>query len=273
MKFEISVLKLILAVIVVLTSAPNFTTNAQTKKSVRPAASVESIETPHKSNPREPLKQVADSASDANKSDDATKANDVEYEAAVKQANYVYEFVQPQFTVSKFRVAHDANGKGSVTFERRNSEEPYTETFNLSPAAITRINQLLTKLDFINSSETYQAEKDFSHLGNSTFELQQDGRTRVAKYNYTKNADAAELVAEYRRVMEQVLFVFDINLARANQPLEAPGVMKRLEFLVARNGISDLVQLAPLLRELSTDERIPLIARNKAEKLLKKIEK
>lgn len=188
-------------------------------------------------------------------------------------ATYTYEFDQPQFTVSKFRVTHDAEGKATVTFERRNEQEPYTEPFTVSPAALSRINDLLAKLDFLNSTESYQTEKDFSHLGTSTFSLQRDGRTRTAKFNYTKNPDAAALATEYRRIMDQVLFVFDINLARTNQPLEAPGIMKRLEILVSRNGISDAGQIAAVLRDLTTDERIPLIARNKAEKLLKKIEK
>ena len=48
---------------------------------------------------------------------------------------------------------------------------------------------------------------------------------------------------------------------------------KPLEILVERDEISDREQFAPLLRDLTTDERIPLMARNHAERLPKKIEK
>ena len=186
---------------------------------------------------------------------------------------YIYEFSQPQFVVPRFIVKHNAQGQGSITFERRNITEAFTEPFTFSPAALARVVALWSKLNFLDSTENYQAEKDFSHLGTTLLTMQASERTRTATFNWTKNPEAVALVTEYRRVMDQALFVFDINLARTNQPLEAPGIMKRLEILVARNGISDAGQIAALLRDLTTDERIPLIARNKAEKLLKKIEK
>jgi hypothetical protein len=46
-----------------------------------------------------------------------------------------------------------------------------------------------------------------------------------------------------------------------------------METLLTRAGLSDPYQLVPLLTELKTDERIPLIARNHADRILKKIEK
>jgi hypothetical protein len=46
-----------------------------------------------------------------------------------------------------------------------------------------------------------------------------------------------------------------------------------MESLQRRDGLSDPKQLVPLLTELKTDEHIPLIARNQADRILKKIEK
>jgi len=40
-----------------------------------------------------------------------------------------------------------------------------------------------------------------------------------------------------------------------------------------RNEVSDPAQLVPLLSDLANDERIPLIARNQAARLLKKLKK
>lgn len=201
-------------------------------------------------------------------------ANEVAKETA-RAASYAYEFAQPRFVISRFRIEHDASGNGVITFARRKGEEQndFTERLTVAPAALARINALLDKLDFINSNVNYQAEKDFSHLGATTLTHARNGRTRTASFNYTSNPDARLLADEYRRMMEQAMFVFDINNARESRSLDSPSIMKRLEILIARNGISDLNQLAPLLRDLSTDERLPLIARNKAEKLLKKAEK
>jgi hypothetical protein len=57
------------------------------------------------------------------------------------------------------------------------------------------------------------------------------------------------------------------------QPLNAPQLLNEMETLLVRDGLSDPHQLVPLLKELRTDEHIPLIARNHADRLLKKIEK
>ena len=60
---------------------------------------------------------------------------------------------------------------------------------------------------------------------------------------------------------------------REMQPLNAPGLMIEMEGDLRRGDLSDPYQLVPLLKDLRTDERIPLIARNHADRLLKKIEK
>jgi hypothetical protein len=67
--------------------------------------------------------------------------------------------------------------------------------------------------------------------------------------------------------------VFNITLSRQNQPLEAPKLMDQLDTLVTRNELADPADLVPLLQDLTTDERIPLMARNHAARILKKIKK
>jgi hypothetical protein len=83
----------------------------------------------------------------------------------------------------------------------------------------------------------------------------------------------AALVKEYRGIGEQQLFIFDVNLARQYQPSDTVKIFMRLESLLRRGELSDTAPLVPVLRDLTTDERIPLMARNHAARLLKKIEK
>lgn len=49
--------------------------------------------------------------------------------------------------------------------------------------------------------------------------------------------------------------------------------MDSLDYNINRGEISDPPQMVPLLTELGDDERIPLIARNHAAKLIKQIQK
>ena len=65
----------------------------------------------------------------------------------------------------------------------------------------------------------------------------------------------------------------NISVARENQPLETPRLLDALDSQMRRSEMSDPTQLVPLLKSMMDDERIPLIARNHAGKLVEKIEK
>ena len=186
---------------------------------------------------------------------------------------YTYEFSQPKFYVKHIVVEHDANGRGTVTFERLNEDTSVTEPLELSPAALARITASWQALQFLDSTSDYQADKQFPHLGTMRIGMQRGEKKRVAEFNWTNNTAAETLVNEYRKAADQAILIFDISLARQNQPLNAPKLMEGIESLLKRNGLSDPQQLLPLLKELSTDERVPLIARNHALRLIKKIQK
>ena len=186
---------------------------------------------------------------------------------------YSYEFSQPKFIVNHIVLEHDANGRGTVTFERLNETIPIVEPLELSPAALERIRSSWEALQFLESETNYQADKQFPHLGTMRIGMQRGDRKRVAEFNWTNNTAASTLVSEYRKAADQVILVFDISIARENQPLGVPKLMEVMESLLSRDALSDPRQLLKLLQDLSTDEHVPLIARNHAQRLIKKIQK
>jgi hypothetical protein len=186
--------------------------------------------------------------------------------------HYTWEFNQPQFVVSHIVIEHDALGHGTVTFVQH-SETPIIEPVQLSTAALGRILNLWTELRFLNSDENYQAAKNFAHLGVYKIGVDDGKHQRTAEFNWSDNKTAWALINEYRHAADQAILVFNIKLAREMQPLNAPQLMTELESMLTRNELSDPHQLVPLLTELRTDEHIPLIARNHADRILKKIEK
>ena len=204
--------------------------------------------------------QVAGSTTD----DGATKTEAVKYS---------YEFSQPKFYIKHIVLEHDANGRGTVTFERLNEDIPVSEPIEFSADALARISSAWQSLQFLESDADYQSNKQFPHLGTMKIGMQRGERKRVAEFNWTNNEDASTLVNEYRKAADQAILVFDISIARENQPLNAPKLMETMESLLNRKALSDPRQLLKLLQELSTDEHVPLIARNHALRLIKKIEK
>lgn len=187
--------------------------------------------------------------------------------------HYSYEFTQPQFLVRHILIEHDENGRGRISFIKQNEETPVEEPLVLSVAATARIGALWQALRFLDSTETYQADREYPHLGTMRLKMEQASRKRTAEFNWTSQKEAFMLVNEYRRAADQAILVFDISVARESQPLNAPKLMDQMETMLKRNMLSDPEQLVPLLKEISVDEHIPLIARNHASRLLKKIQK
>ena len=193
--------------------------------------------------------------------------------AAANDSNHFYEFTQPEFLVSKVLIEHDENGKGNISFQKKGYEGLICDPIEVSAEALERISSAFTALDFLNSTENYQHEKDFSHLGVMKFRLKGKGKERTATFNWTQNKDAKALSDEYRKIGNQFIWMFDISVARENQPLEAPKLLDSLDSMIRRSDISDPKQMLPFLQKMTNDERFPLIARNHAGKLVKQIEK
>lgn len=208
-----------------------------------------------------------------------TTANGISAEAPPRTpeifnlTGYVYEFSQPAFYLNKIVIKHDQTGNGTITFVRSDSDEAITDPVSISHKTIDQLNTLFDELDFLNSTESYQYSKDYSHLGNVKISLSRGDKVRSTTFNWTENSSAKELAGVYRKISNQYVWVFDIKLARENQSLETPKIMERLDGFLKRNEISDPPQLLPFLTDLSTDERLPLMARNRAVRLIEQIKK
>ncbi len=184
-----------------------------------------------------------------------------------------YEFTQPEFTISKILIEHDESGKGKLSFMKKGYDELVSDPIQVSSKTLERINAALNALNFLASNESYQYEKDFSHLGTVIFRLTRDDKTRNTTFNWTQNKDAKLLMDEYRKISNQFIWMFDIAVSRENQPLESPKLMDSLESMIRRNEISDPNQMVLFLQTLVNDERMPLIARNHAARLITRVEK
>jgi len=271
-KFDIARAVSRLALIIMLAALPVF---AQTKRTDRPTPTAQPSPTPSStpgSAQTEPEPPAA-SKKNGRPADNSDLRSAAAAGPAKSSSEYVYEFSRPGFSVSHVVIRHDETGGGTISFKKEGLGGEESDPIKLSPATLAKINSALVALNFLDSTESYQFEKDFSHLGSVAFTYRNAGRERTAKYNWTRNQHARAIADEYRRVSNQYLWQFDMKIARENQPLEAPHLLDALEAYLRRNEISDPGQMLPLLKELSNDERIPLIARNRAAKLVGQIEK
>ncbi len=187
---------------------------------------------------------------------------------------YFYSFVRPGFSFPEIYIEHDESGRGQISFKKDAYDDLWTDPLQLTPVTMANLKTAFAALNFIDSTEDYQyAAHDFSNMGNVTITLKQTGKQRIAKYNWTENKDARALMDEYRRISNEYTWKFELVTARQNQPLQTPGMMDALASYLTRNELTDPPHLVPFLTELATDERLPLMARNRALKLNQQIQK
>jgi hypothetical protein len=203
----------------------------------------------------------------------APAPDDKKIKTPVDATRYSYEFTQPDFLIRHIVIEHDTTGTGKINFERKGEEITIEEPIELSQETLTRLLGAWTELRFLESTENYQSERQYPHLGTMRLKMEHEARKRTAEFNWTNNKNAELLANEYRRIADQAVLVFDISVARESQPLNTPKLMDEFELQMKRNGLSDPKQLVPLLKDISTDEHLPLITRNHALRLIKKIEK
>lgn len=247
---------------------------AQTKKSKKatkpkPAAAATPQTTPE--SPVEvPVKRNERPADTANGGTADGKKGSI---SAASSPVYFYEFTRPGFLYERILIEHDEAGKGKISFLKDGFDELITDPLELSALTMTNLKNAFTALNFLDSTENYQYSRDFSNMGNIRITVKKDGRERTAKYNWTDNKKAKFLMDEYRRIGNEYTWKFEIGIARQNQPLQAPGLMDKLDSYIKQKEIADPPHLLAFLNEMANDERIPLIARDHASRIVKQIEK
>ena len=164
-------------------------------------------------------------------------------------------------------------GKNIIAISMESLENGFLhEKYAAINGNLRKLKENWAELNFLESSESYQSKRDYAHLGTMKISMKKKKLTRTTEFNWTDNLAAKSLVDEYRKIGTKYVWMFDITTARQNQPLESPRIMRALDSHLRRKSISDPEQMIPFLIELSEDERIPLISRNHASRLVKKIE-
>ncbi len=188
-------------------------------------------------------------------------------------ATHIYLFERPGFMYPRVEIRHDDAGRGVITFEKMDLDGPMDDPIELSPATINALDAAFTRLNFLDSTEDYQAKKVNVATGKISITLKENGRSRTVSFSWSDNPDAKFLMDEYRRISNEFIWKFEMQVARENQPLETPRLMARFSSLYQNNDLPDPPHFLPLLKQLANDEILPLIARNDAERISKAIEK
>jgi len=192
---------------------------------------------------------------------------------ATAGAHYRYLFENPRFTTPIQELDFDGSGQGNFRFKRKEDREETNLKLALSQSVLSQIQILLDDLNFLESREEYQHKKDFSHLGNMTITYSRGAKERTVKFNYTDNQSLTRLSDIFRGVITQETRVFELEAVIANDPISTPAQLRLLESELKSKHLADPHRFDPILKNMTLDESVPLIARNHAGRLLQMIGK
>jgi hypothetical protein len=188
------------------------------------------------------------------------------------ETKFHYLFENEKFTTPRIELEFNGDGKGEFRFKKKESEE-IANKLEVTNTVLGQISALLAELNYLDSSETYQHKKDFSHLGTVTIEIAQGGKHRKVQFNYTDNPAMNKLANIFRNLATQETRVFEIETVRQSDPISTPAQLRFLDNELRSKSIADPERFVALLQDIKLDEGVPLIARNHAERLLKDIKK
>jgi hypothetical protein len=188
-------------------------------------------------------------------------------------SGFGYKFENKRFPIPLIEIDLAPDGTGELRFKRGESDEIIDLKVKLLPETVFRIRALYDRAGFLDSSEEYQAKKDFSHLGWMTIREGNGKRERQVRFNYTTNEPMKELAELFRSIATQEIHLFDIDTAQQYQPLDLPRQLDWLESDLRLGNIAEPERLVRVLGDIAGVDTLPLIARNQANRIIKSIKK
>jgi hypothetical protein len=188
-------------------------------------------------------------------------------------SSYGYRFENARFHVPLIEIDLTSDGTGELRFKRGESDEIIDLKLKLLPATFERIRRLYSETGFLASNEEYQAKRDFSNLGWVTLSAREGALAREVRFNHTENMRIKELYDIFRAIATQQMHLFDLDIAEQYQPLDLPTQLTVLERDLELERIAEPEQMLKALRDISSNDSLPLIARNHAKRIADNIEK
>lgn len=187
--------------------------------------------------------------------------------------SFGYRFENARFHIPLIEIDLASDGTGELRFKRGEYDEIIDLKLRLLPATFARIRKLYSETGFLTSKEGYQAKKDFSNLGWITLSAREGDLKREARFNHSDNQQIRELYEIYRAIATQQMHLFDLDVAGQYQPLDLPTQLRVLERDLELQRVAEPEQILDALRDINSNDALPLIARNHAKRIADSIEK
>ncbi|HJY86097.1 MAG TPA: hypothetical protein VKE24_04595 [Candidatus Acidoferrales bacterium] len=157
--------------------------------------------------------------------------------------------------------------KGTATFDIRQLEDPPgAQPFEMGPALRAKIFELAGQLnDFRNLQ--LDIRRRIANLGEKTFRYERGAEAHEARFNYTLNSTANQLVQIFEGLARQQEHLVLLQRRMRYDRLGINEALLQLESDLNRKLLPEPERLLPVLEQIANDSRFVDIARQRARAL------
>jgi hypothetical protein len=153
---------------------------------------------------------------------------------------------------------------------RQLEEDPGATPFEISHALRSKIFQLIAQLGYFKGLDL-DVHRKIANLGEKTFRWEQGSESHEVKFNYTVNAEAAQLLQICEGLARQQELVELLQRRMKYDRLGVNDALLELEADLSKGVLPEPQKLLPLLDQISSDSRFVEIARQRARTMAEKL--
>ncbi len=218
--------------------------------------------------------------------EEAPSLNLEQARARLVQPTVTFAFDFPRARPEHFSITVDSTGK--AVYESRDAAsageqvsggqerppaEPYLTTLQLSSSARSQIFEAARRLNYFQGDFDYRKHR-IAQMGRKTL-IWESGKDRFeTSYNWSENGLIDDLTHLFQAISNTQEYGRRLAALRRHDKLGLEAELKSMEEAAkdSRGGLAELHTLEPLLRALAQDRAVMDIARQRAQRLLRKAE-
>lgn len=160
---------------------------------------------------------------------------------------------------------------GTATFDIRQLEDPPgAQPFEVSPALRAKIFELAGRLNDFRDLQL-DIRRRIANLGEKTFRYERGTEAHEARFNYTLNSTANQLMQIFEGLARQQEHLVLLQRRMRYDRLGVNDALFQLESDLNRKLLPEPERLVPVLEQIANDSRFVDIARQRARALAERI--
>lgn len=164
------------------------------------------------------------------------------------------------------KASYDSNGKLTSDSE---PGDPFRMEFTLSEATRARVFDLAKRAHYFGG-EIDSKKKGIASTGIKTLSYKDERKNTQAIYNYSPVPAVEELTNLFQSLSTTLEFGRRLQYFHHYQKLALDEELKRMEEMSKENSLQEIAAIAPILRQIETDQSVINVVRARAQRLLQR---